>query len=273
MSNPTLPAELLDNIADRLNTTRVLRSCCLVSKSWIPRTRRHLFAKIKFGLPEELESWKRMFPDPSTSPACYTKTLIIGRLRAVTIADAEAGGWIRGFSRVAHLEVSGFLADNIALLLHGFSPAVKSLHIDVSVLSPSWIFSLTLSFPLLEDLRVMGWEVLDGGSPVIQPSNLPMFTGSLELSMPGMEPIVRQLLSLPGGIHFRRLTLDWTRDEDGSLTTALVERCSHTLESLSLACDPLGTFIRRLRPYRWLTICFQSGQVRSTSRKRQSSKT
>jgi hypothetical protein len=35
-----------------------------------------------------------------------------------------------------------------------------------------------------------------------------MFTGNMELSLAGgMKPIARRLLSLPGGIHFRKLTL------------------------------------------------------------------
>ena len=108
MSNLTLPAELLDHIVDHLDTICALRSCCLVSKSWIPRARRHLFAKIKFDTRQKLHSWKRTFPDPLTSPACYANTLSIDCFRAVTATDAEAGGWIRGFSRVVHLEVGGF---------------------------------------------------------------------------------------------------------------------------------------------------------------------
>ena len=255
MSNPTLPAELLDHITDHLDTRRALGDCCLVSKLWIPRTRKHLFASIEFRTAVDLESWKKKFPDPSTSPACYTKALTIGCPEEVTVADAEVGGWIRGFSHIVHLELKGYLADNLTPLFHGFSPTIKSLDVNVTMLSPSHIFNLILSFPLLEDLRVTGWEVRGGGSPdglptVIQPSNPPIFTGSLELSMPRMEPIIHRLLSLPSGIQFRSLTLNWTRDEDGLLTTALVEKCSHTLESLSLACGPSGTLIRRLRPYR-----------------------
>jgi hypothetical protein len=38
-----LPAEMLDHVVDHLyDTEDALRNCCLVSKSWIPRTRKHL---------------------------------------------------------------------------------------------------------------------------------------------------------------------------------------------------------------------------------------
>jgi len=38
-SNPYLPPEILDYIVDLLhNSPNALKECCLVSKSWIPRT-------------------------------------------------------------------------------------------------------------------------------------------------------------------------------------------------------------------------------------------
>ena len=70
-----------------------------------PRTRNHLFAHVKFKTETDLESWKETFPDPSTSPAHYAKTLTINCPRAVTAADAEPGGWIGTFSHVVDLQV------------------------------------------------------------------------------------------------------------------------------------------------------------------------
>ena len=262
MSNPRLPEELLDHIVDLLHDTEdALRNCCLVSKSWIPRTRKHLFAHIKIRYEDNLKSWKETFPDPSTSPAHYAETLSIRCLHAVTAADAEPGGWITGFSRVVHFDVTGqglfFVQSKVPPTpFHGFSPVVKSLRFDFDFLPSSRIFNLALSFPLLEDLTVIALydgafgnkDNVDGLSAAVQPSNPPIFTGSLELIIKrGMELIVRRLLSLPGGIHFRKLALGWFREEDISLTAALVEGCSSTLESLHLICGLGGTFIRCLR--------------------------
>jgi hypothetical protein len=133
MPNPHLPAETLDHVVDLLHDTRdALRNCCLVSKSWIPRTRKHLFADIRFRTVKSLQSWKETFPDHSASPARYTKILSIRCPHTVTAADAEAGGWIRGFSRVVHLGVDshGLCARELAVTFapfHGFSPVIKSL--------------------------------------------------------------------------------------------------------------------------------------------------
>ena len=258
MSVPHLPPELLDHVVNLLRgKKRVLRNCCLVSKSWIPRTRKHLFATIRFETERDLVSWKNTFPDPSTSPACHTETLKIGCSHAVTAADADVGGWIRGFSGVVDLEVGSqkTYADEseISLVpLYGFSPVVKSLRADFIVLPPSQMFDLILSFPLLEDLTVDNAYhasahdgVGSGGIPSpVRPSNLPvpMLTGSLELSRGGVRPMAPRLLSLPDGIHFRKLILMQFHNEDLPLTTGLVEACSHTLESLDIIFGLHGTF-------------------------------
>jgi len=76
---------------------------------------------------------------------------------------------------------------------------------------------------------------------IIQPSNPPIFTGSLELSRGGMKSIARRLLSLPSGIQFRGLSLIQFHEEDIRFTTGLVEVCSCTLESLDITCSLYGT--------------------------------
>ena len=255
---PNLPCETLDHIVDFLHDSQTtLRDCCLVSKSWVARTRKNLFAEVEFQTAENLESWKTMFPDPSTSPAHYTKALLIGSPKIVEVIDVEAGSWIKGFSRVVHLAMVGQLGEQLAfgweaayVQFCGFSSVIKSLRMDHIVFPSPLLSNLILSFPLLEDLsitdRYRTWTTdegyLDGLSIAIKHSSLPVFTGSLELLLRGgMKLIVRQWLPLPGGIHFRKLTLTWFCEEDISLTMALVENCSHTLESLYISYEsPLG---------------------------------
>ena len=258
MSSPYLLPEILDYIADLLHDElETLKRCCLVAKSWVPRTRKHLFADIEFQTEEHLRSWKQGFPDPSTSPACYAKTLLVGCSQVDVAADAEADGWIRGFSRVVRLVVHAYEPFS-PIPFHGFSPVPKSLHLDAPALPPSRLINLILSFPLLEDLAVVAFYEAsvddDDGSDrpltAVQPSSTPTFTGTLELYIKGgMESVARQLLSLPGGIHFRALVL-WRFQEADLLTTmALVEGCSHTLECLGIS-DHRGASIQHMRPHR-----------------------
>jgi len=269
MSNSCLPPEILDLIVDLLHDDpNALKGSCLVSKSWIPRTRRHLFAKVGLRREKNLRSWKKLFSDPSTSPARFAKSLQVGCARAVTAADAEVGGWLTGFAHIVHLdletqeifpgEFNTYPRQKAISLVpfHGFSAAIKSLRVNTAELSPSRIFDFILSSPLLEDLTVSGYSTwVDDGdgsdSPptFVQPSNPPVLTGSLGLSLvAGIEPVVRRLLSIPGGIHFRKLTLTWHREEGLPSIIALVGECSHTLESLNVTCYLGGTSIRYLRP-------------------------
>jgi hypothetical protein len=254
MSDSRLPAEMLDRVVDNLhNRPDVLKQCCLVSKSWTPRTRKHLFAHARFPTAKSLQSWKKTFPDPSTSPAHYAKIISVGCPEAVTAADAKAGGWLSGFSRVERLEVGNqrsYHESPPLVSLHGFSSALKSLLISFAVLPSPSIINFILSFPSLEDLAVTVHDADDGdGSGGPPTAARPPFTGSLKLYLRGgMEPFTRRLLSLPGGIHFRKLILTWFRGEDLLLTMTLVETCSQTLESLEIS-DARGASIRYLHPH------------------------
>ena len=228
--------------------------------AWSPnrgsRVRESTFSPLSSSVPRMTSSRGRRLPDPSTSPAHHTETLSIGCPHVVTAADAEPGGWITGFSRVVHFDMveKGFFSDQSKILpapFHGFSPVVKFLSFNFISLPSSQIFNLILSFPLLEDLIVTARRVIensDGLSAAIQPSNPPIFTGSLELfTKTGTELFARQLLSSPGGIHFRKLMLTWFCDGDLSLTMALMEECSSTLESLDIVCYQNCTSTRHLR--------------------------
>ena len=258
---PYLPPELLDHIVDFLcDSNDTLKSCCLVSKSWIPRTRKSIFADISFRTTNDLDSWKTAFPNPSTSPACYTKTLFIGCPHVLAAAGTREVSWLSPFSHVTHLgmEIDGRDVEWITVTLvpfYGFSPVLKSLSIACAALPHSQTFNLIRSFPLLEDISFYMIDCdstenndhdLNEHQTAIQPSNSPVFTGSLHLCIHvRMDPIVFRLLSLPNGLHFRKLDLMWHREADVSYTTALVQECCLTLEHLKIDSGSLGTSSRQ----------------------------
>ena len=235
MSDPRFPSELLDSIVDHLHDTRrALERCCLVSRSWVPRTRKHLFANVTFHAATGLQSWKNAFPNPSTSPARYTKNLVIRCPEEITAADAEEHGWIPAFSRVVHFDLEVHEGPEASLTpFHGFSPVLKSLHVSYITLSSSRVLDLLHSFPLLEDFAVTAWDTplienADRQPTIVQPP----LTGTLRLgALEGMSPIISQLLSPLGGLRFRKLELSLHREEDISSISALVG-CCLTLESL-----------------------------------------
>ena len=98
---PYLPPEILDYIIDHLHDEpEALKMCCLVSKSWVPRAREHLFYEIKFQYLAHANAWKRAFPDPTRPPAHHTHSLSVRFIGSIFIADAEEGSWVKTFSNV-----------------------------------------------------------------------------------------------------------------------------------------------------------------------------
>ena len=233
----SLPLEILDHIVDHLHDEpTALKACCVVSKSWIQRTRTHLFASVEFCPPAPpIELWKKTFPDPSSSPAHYTRHLSIHRDIAATDAD-----WIRPFHNIVSLHLSsiGWVGHRIfRLLFCGLSPTLRSLHLACT--SPD-VLDFICSFPLLEDLA---WVFLAEDEPWNTPSTSPKLTGSLDLrgALGGTRPAVRRLLNLPNGLHFVKIMVACL-DEDVKATTDLVSSCSDNLESLEVSFYSLGAF-------------------------------
>jgi len=144
---------------------------------------------------------------------------------------------------------------------YGFSPVIKSLHVDFLVLLSSQFFDLILSFPHLKDLTVISYTSIDeGDGPVglptmVQPST-PLPTILTE-SFQG----IRGPLSLLGGIHFRKLSSTWTKEEDPLLIVKLVDGRAHTLEAPAITTDLL------------LFLGGWSARPPSTSPRRENSKT
>lgn len=247
---PQLPQEICDLIIDLLHDKPdTLRQCCLVSSSWVSRTRKHLFARVEIVQEWDLLKWTKAFPDPANSPAHHARTLV------VDAAFGEGGerSWIHAFSCVERLIVEcGYLGFDIGYSLIPFSilaPSLKSLRVNSVIGTPhSQVFGLISSLPFLEDLALHGddtrliEQVSDGPLAVNPPSTPPALTGTLDLSLESMERSLRLLLDLPGGLHFRKLTLgSWRSEEKFPLVAQLMAACSETLECLDIACKVDGT--------------------------------
>lgn len=181
--NPCFPHEILDYIIDILHDEpETLKQCCLVSRSWVPRTRKHLFADIKLHSPNNLKSWMKTFPDPVNSPAYHACALEI----VCVVVDSGESDWIQRFSHVERLTVNYISAKpntlKSFLVPFQFSPSIKSLHVTCfSSLRPQ-TFHLVQSLPLLEDLTLIGrgMSTMDEPSAVV-PWTSPALTGNLEL--------------------------------------------------------------------------------------------
>ena len=211
---PSLPPEIIDLIVGHLYYKRTtLKACCLVSKSWVPRARRHLFARVDFWLPQSIRSWVKAFPDPSNSPAHHTRTLRIDASVIIPMANSNTRPLVRSFHLVTALSVRGWRRKG----------------------GSSEVVHLICSFPLLKDLWLQ-FSVMDsniGANVWDAPSISPKLNGSLVLKGDAVCPIIPRLLNLPGGLHFARITVSCSIKYAESIPD-LVSRCSDTLESLQI---------------------------------------
>ena len=244
MSKPNLPPEILDRIIDFHNyDPETLMECCLVSKSWVPRARMHLFARIRFRDRNDLELWNTMFPDPTNSPGWYTHTLAVGALGDV----GESSRGMQAFPRLEQLIVSCEWANSatakhtISLIpFHKFAPSLKHLNVSGPHIPAPQIVDIVRSLPLLEDLLLSGSDI-DGqldGLPAIAPPSTPLtLTGTLDILVSSrIARTLGRVLELPGGLHFQKIQLSLCYAQDIPLVTELVTACSDTLESLDITC-------------------------------------
>ena len=233
----SLPPEIHDIIVDHLHDEpTALKACCIVSKSWVPRVRTHLFAHVEFNAENwPIERWMKAFPDPSNSPAHHTRILSVHGTMIIGAANVDAGGWIGAFCNVVHFRVSSM--DRASLVpFYGFSPVLRSLSLNYLPFS----IDLVCSFPLLEDLELFSvYRAADGSHTR---STSPKLTGTLKFTMYGSEfSVIRRLLDLPGGLYFSKITLR-IYNQAPELMTDLVSRCSDSLEFLTVRHFSPGAF-------------------------------
>ena len=244
--SPSLPPEILDLIVDNLeDEPDALKSCCRVSKSWVPRTRKHLFARVGFGWTgATIESWMKAYPDPSDSPAHYARSLWVFRLEAVS---ASVCACILSFCRIEELFLNAFRwggPGGVSLAqLNGLSPNLKALRLVQASTPVAETLDLICSFPLLNDLWLEFWTLDDNVDRWIPPATSPKLRGSLWLSG-ATRSIARGLSNFPDGLNFSKVSVsDEVEDTDPHTVTNLLSKCSDTVESFYVSYFPMGVFL------------------------------
>ena len=236
-SRSRLPPELCDRIIDQLRgQPHALMTCSVVCKSWTPRSRKHLFTDVAFTSDLHIKAWGNMFPNPANSPARHTRTL--------TIKDHlnrfPENFHVSSFRNITVLCLNVYSVGpvnpgqpNFLAQLHGFAPSLKWLRLAFTSLPVSDIMSLICSFPLLDNLLLHG--IPTSSDAIVIPPKTPTLNGKLCLSVYlEMRMVVDQLLSLPGGIHFREMTFPWITGQSPAPMMDLISACSRTLECIHL---------------------------------------
>ena len=236
--SPFLPPEILGLIFDNFRDERTtLGVCCLVSKSWTPSARRHLFFQINLSQ-KLIELWIKAFPDPSNTPAHHTRVLSLSGSAAVNTAGTNVLAWVRAFCNVVCLRIAAvrWTPGGVSLVpFHGFFPALTSFSVDHSYIPPSEILGLICSLPLLKHLDLRPLPIKDTTVTYERktPSTLPELTGILHLGGKSVRSVACGLSSLPNRLRFTKIVL-MCHVYEAHLVSDLVLKCCDTLESLSI---------------------------------------
>ncbi|KAF9645493.1 hypothetical protein BDM02DRAFT_3120176 [Thelephora ganbajun] len=243
-SNPRLiPQELVDLIIDNLHTDKpALKTCSLVARAWVARSRYHLFHKVEILNHAQLDAWTRLFPYPGASiVADLVRRLYIDQpdmLEDVSRFSLEQ------FRNLVHFSLgntsfrqateSGLRAsamDNIHLLpasLRGFHLGIKHIY--------TWhITSLCGHFQDLDDFSVHNYTLRPGhqGEGVALVSS-PKFRGELRATIYRDPSALLDLLTtLPDGVKFSRVNLTLPFDTSWRVSVWLPS-VAETLTSLHI---------------------------------------
>ena len=251
---PRIPQDVIDEILDHLatepNNTRFfefsalgsLRSCALVSKSWIQACRRHLFHTVSFSS-GDVDRWFKTFPVPEESPAHHVRKLYVWVAGYDPVPEKflEFTPW---FPNVEKMTFSGFGGDPllIAPSLWGSPQSVTSLNIDYSKITLIQLRDLMAQLPNLDDLSLSGYFVpvdkreLVGIGTVLRGR----FGGRLIRTLNGDDKdVIDMLLEIPSGLHFTEVRLDGSSKGLPS-AIRLAEACGKTAVKLSHWIESYG---------------------------------
>ena len=255
---PRVPQEIADEILDHLSadpdSSLSLQSCSLVSKSWVPSCRRHLFHTIVLA-PMDMARWLEVFPAPKESPARHVRDLRFSIQEDPSVPEKffEYTQWFSNAERMT------FWADGLDQPLRISSSwqlpqSVTSLTIGPEAMNTELmqIRNIMAQLPNLNDLSLsgsLGWgraEVLHGIGTGLRGR----FGGQLRL-LGGLarEDTLEMLLEIPTGLHFTEVRIE---SMHGCLISAarLAEACSKTLVKLSYAVS----FYGQSRLFSWYPV-------------------
>ena len=231
---PRIPQEIIDEILDYLAADpdlRSLRSCALVSKSWVPSSRRHLFHTILFTM-RDMDKWLKTFPVPEQSPAHYIRDLRVstGGYGSSPGVFFEYIPWFTNVERVTLLGDGRWIPTFWRL-----PQSVTSLTVNTDATAFAQIQGIMLHLPNLNDLSLSGSLVpvdrrtLAGIGTTLSGK----FGGQLRLLKGFVDKdIINMLLEVPTGLHFTEVEIRGT-SECLIPTVRLAEACANTLVKFS----------------------------------------
>ena len=241
---PRVPQEIIDEILDHLAANiptsnphsnlavRSLQSCALVSKSWVPLCRRHLFHTILF-VPKDMVKWLSMFPVPEESPAHHVKDLRLF-VRCHNSVPEQFFPYTPRFTNVERVTLLGVTRFWIPLFWR-LPHSVTSLTVKADMVGLTHLRDVMAQPKNLNNLSLSGSILIADRwtSPGLGTVLRGRFGERLGLTEGyASKEVMDMLLDIPTGLHFTEVDIRSTRECFLS-TVKLAEACSKTLVKLS----------------------------------------
>ena len=235
----SLPPEIVDHVIDLVDNLRTLESCSLVARSWVGRSRMHLFRDVVLF---SHRRWQKVMPAGDTSPAKYTRTLTLAQ------GNTPRGRWIntdnlypffshlRDFRNVENLTLdgwvpSGFSEGGLKKYFGHFGERLRSLELGGERMTPDSFLVLLGLLPNLEHLSVKERVQGEQTNRVIPVS--PKLSGRLAIRV-HTGSIFSTLCKLP--LRFREICLQEHKHDYQELINA----CAETLVDFRAMSQDLG---------------------------------
>lgn len=238
MNAPYLAQEVVEEIIDMLvGDAENLRSCSLVSKSWINRSRHNLFAFIKLRSLDDLQPW--LETGYLSGSRHHVRHLYLSEENQTWITPDTIGEIIASFCNVESLDLCylKFTRFDECSPSEGFSQTLTSLTIQKSKVDSGTLPIFVCMFPNLDNLELNRIEKEVATIPSTGPTIAPRFRGKLALLDVWSETgsIVAPFLDPPLSVAFKDVRVVNCTFGTEKVLRDLFFACENTAETVELA--------------------------------------
>ena len=236
-----LPQELVEDVVDCLSNDRpMLETCSLVAKTWLPRSRHHLFNKVSLNNGNVRKWCSAIRPGPD-GPSHLVRTLTLQQTQGHRWLGAldEISDHFSSFRRVEDLSItwldlSDFEPGSLARHFVHYGSSLRSLRLSYLSADFSALTTFLHLFPSLEDLLIHTPDLYDDGPPLRIPRTAPHFRGFLNLLSfdSASSPFVSHLAGLD--LQFSSISAFNCDFSSGFPLSRLLETSSSCLRNLEL---------------------------------------
>ena len=246
-----LPQEIKDHVIDLLrDDDETLKSCALVSRSWLRQCQKHLFAEVEIGH-HYLMKWCRSIVPGEDGLSSFTRKLEVSHRSPREFKAVMPH--LRSFKHVESLVISDYDCmdlDNEPYLpiapdeYYGhFGESLRTLQLLYPSESLSALLPLVCLFPHLESLTIEGFMAAgeEHPAPPSPTSSNPMaFKGKLHLRLLAGNDmhILSKLAKYP--LRYDYISIGGSTRELGAHFNNLISACSRTLKTLDIAQKYIG---------------------------------